>query len=126
MTNCTDNQVVVKYKFNAKSKKRGKQNGERMDDNSYPNKQMKTSMKKRGIIPSGYETCHIWEGTCYDPRYHTCYANLVLLPRAIASLSDHSENIRAILKYRAFELFGFKPEGADDPVRPENYPAESE
>lgn len=106
--------------------KRGEQNGKRMDDNSYPNSQMKSSMKKRGIIPTGYETCHIWEGTCYDSRYHTCYANLVLLPRAIASLSDHSESIRAILKYRAFKLFGFKPEGEDDPVCPENYPAESE
>ena len=106
---------------------RGKQeDGSRLDDNNYPNSQMKASLKARGIIPVDYETCHIWEGTCYDPRYHTCYANLVLLPRAIASLSDHSDNIKAILRYRAFEVFGFKPEGMADPVRPSNYPAESE
>ena len=107
---------------------RGYQNGVHLylDSNNDPNSQMKSSLKKRGLIPKGYETCHIWEGSCYDPRYHTCYANLVLLPRAVASLSDHSESIRAILKYRAFKLFGFKPEGEDDPECPKNYPAESE
>lgn len=95
-----------------------------LDDNTYPNAQMKAALKRRGIIPKGYETCHIWENTCYDPRYHTCYANLVLLPRAIASLSDHNANIRAILKYRAFKLFGFKPDNAPEPQKPENYPIE--
>lgn len=95
-----------------------------LDDNTYPNAQMKAALKRQSIIPKGYETCHIWENTCYDPRYHTCYANLVLLPRAIASLSDHNANIRAILKYRAFRLFGFKPDDAPEPQKPENYPKE--
>ena len=109
---------------------RGKnENGEEyLDDNSYPNAQMKASLKKRHRIPKGYETCHIWEKTCYDPRYHTCYANLVLLPRAIAALSDHNDNIRDILKYRAYKLFGFWPDEKKprptDP--PENYPKEEE
>lgn len=99
-----------------------------LDDNSFPNSQMKAAMRRRGIDPKGYETCHIWEETCYDSRYHTCYANLVLLPRAIAALSDHDDNIRDILKYRAYKLFGFWPDEEKprptDP--PENYPKEEE
>ena len=102
---------------------RGKgDNNTRLDDNSYPNAQMKASLKKRGIYPIGYETCHIWERTCYDPRYHTCYANLVLLPRAIASLSDHNEEVKALLQWYAYERFGdFLPENKTLPPKPENY-----
>ena len=97
-----------------------------LDDNSYPNAQMKAALKRQGIIPKGYETCHIWEETCYDPRYHTCFANLVLLPRAIASLSDHDDNIRDILKYRAYKLFDFWPDEYNPPPveEPKNYPSE--
>ena len=102
---------------------RGKNGEEYLDDNSYPNAQMKASLKKRHRIPKGYETCHIWEKTCYDSRYHTCYANLVLLPRAIAALSDHDDNIRDILKYKAFKLFDFWPSDAPKPIEPpQNYP----
>lgn len=97
-----------------------------LDDNTFPNRQMKAALHKRGIEVKHYETCHIWEETCYEFEYHTCYANLVLLPRAIASLSDHNENIRSILKYRAFELFGFFPKGKSIPQKPHNYPSENE
>ena len=103
-------------------KKRGKQGDMYYDDNSYPNAQMKASLKKRGIIPIGYETCHIWERTCYDPLYHTCYANLVLLPRALASLSDHDETVKAILKWYAYEKFDhFIPNECVMPDKPEIY-----
>lgn len=99
-----------------------------LDSNNFPNSQMKAIFKKRGIILKGYETCHIWEKSCYDTRYHTCYANLVLLPRALASLSDHDKNIRDILKYRALELFGFwldekEPRPTEPPA---HYPAPEE
>ena len=110
------------------SEARGEANGIRLDDNSYPNAQMKASLKKQGINPIGYETCHIWKDSCHDQKYHTCFANLVLLPRAIAALSDHNDNIRDILKYRAYKLFGFWPDEEKprptDP--PENYPKEEE
>ena len=97
-----------------------------LDDNSFPNSQMKAALKKRGIEVKHYETCHIWKDSCYEFEYHTCYANLVLLPRALASLSDHNENIRDILKYRAYELFGFYPEGMSAPQKPKNYPKPGE
>ncbi|HWQ55093.1 MAG TPA: hypothetical protein VN442_15505 [Bryobacteraceae bacterium] len=39
--------------------------------------------------------CHIWPNSCYDERYHTCVANLVLLPSALASLTDFDPQVRA-------------------------------
>jgi hypothetical protein len=47
---------------------------------------------------------------------------MVLLPRSLAALSDHDAEIQASLKYRAYELYGWYPEGADIPVKPAFYP----
>ena len=101
--------------------------GERLDDNSYPNAQMKAAIKKAynmSLAANTFETCHVWPETCYDTRYHTCFANLVMLPRSIAALSDHDERVQAVLQYRAFELFGWYPEEAGEPRKPENYPTD--
>lgn len=99
--------------------------GVRLDSNNYPNAQMKAAMKQYfNIVPEGYETCHVWDRSCYDVRCHTCFANLVLLPRAVAALSDYDEHIKAVLRYRAYELFNWKPEGKDVPEKPANYPSD--
>ena len=122
---CIKNGSTAKYPKICRKpngEKRGKKGDMYYDDNSYPNAQMKASLKKQGIIPRGYETCHIWEKTCYKPEYHTCFANLVLLPRAIASLSDHDDTVKAILKWHAYERFnGFVPEGYIMPEKPAVY-----
>ena len=107
--------------------KKGKVPGEniRLDDNTYPNRQMKAMGKKfYGTNFKDYTTCHIWEDTCYDTRYHTCFANLVLLPSALASLSDFCPEIKAILKYRSYELYGWLPEDGEikKPRKPKYYP----
>lgn len=76
-----------------------------LDDNSIANVAIKKAL---GYAPNtfvGYEVCHIWFNSCYDVRYHTCIANLVLLPRAIASLSDYSDQVMKMLQYRAYELY---------------------
>ena len=102
--------------------KRGWKGDEYLDDNTYPNAQMKAMGAKRyNLAPRSYTTCHIWEQTCYDTRCHTCIANLVLLPSAIASLSDFDKQIQDILKFRAWELFKWSPSGKPVP-RPDDYP----
>lgn len=99
--------------------------GVRFDDNSYPNSQMKAVLRKHySLVLENYETCHVWPKTCYDERYHTCFANLVLLPREIAAFSDHNEKIQKILQYRAFEIFRWYPDEEDEPIRPESYPTD--
>lgn len=125
-TECLMNGSPAKHPYIRRKKSkdpRGKsEDGTRLDDNSYPNAQMKASLRKQGINPIGYETCHIWDETCYDPRYHTCFANLVLLPRAIASLSDHNDEVKALLKWHAYERFEhFIPDGEVMPPQPKNY-----
>jgi hypothetical protein len=94
--------------------------GLRFDDNSYANTAIKQVI---GVNTVGFETCHIWPLTCYDERYHTAIANLVLLPRALAGLSDHDPTILALLQYRSFELYNWHPADTKQPVRPENYPS---
>lgn len=94
-----------------------------LDDNSYANHTIKRAIGVPRERLVGFEACHIWPRTCYDARYHTTIANLVLLPRALAGLSDHDPEIRAALQYRAHELYdGWFPEGEARPVKPAFYP----
>lgn len=95
--------------------------GIRLDDNTYANVAIKKAISK-SIEFKNYTVCHIWPGTTYDERYHTLLANLVLLPRILANLSDHFNIVIDVLKYRAYELFGWHPEGSDVPQRPTYYP----
>lgn len=94
-------------------------NGIILDDNTKANYAIKKAvlegLKKYGIhnadigIFKGFEACHIWADTCYNPRYHTSVANLVLIPREIAGLTDHCDAVKELLKYESFKRFGFLP-----------------
>ncbi len=102
-----------------------------LDDNTKANYAIKKAvlegLKKYGIhnadigIFKGFEACHIWADTCYNPRYHTSVANLVLIPREIAGLTDHCDAVKELLKYESFKRFGFKPDGENTPNEPKNY-----
>jgi len=96
----------------------------RLDDNTYANVALKRAIGNATTFV-GFETCHIWPLSCYDVRYHTLVPNLVLLPRAIAGLTDHDEHVQECLQYRAFELFGWYPgrESEDPAKKPANPPA---
>ncbi len=96
--------------------------GVRFDDNSYANVAIKRAAGL-GKSAEGFEACHIWPLTCYDERYHTAIANIVLLPRALAGLSDHAIEIQMALQYRAFELYRWFPNGVSQPEKPEFYPS---
>lgn len=114
---------VRRYRVNAGEQKGQILRGERLDDNTYASHAIK---RAAGIIPSsirGFEACHIWPQSCYLSCCHTVIANLVLLPRPLAGLSDHDPEIQAVLQFRAFELFGWCPPGQKPPTRPEIYPS---
>ena len=105
----------------------GEQRGQRvgavtLDDNKCANVTIKRALGVSQTKLVGFETCHIWPGTCYDERYHTAIANLVLLPRALASLTDHDDEVRAVLQFRSYDLYGWHPAEISKPSRPENYP----
>lgn len=96
--------------------------GVKLDDNTYANQAIKRAVGIPNNCLVGFESCHIWPNTCYDPRYHTTIANLVLIPRAIAGLSDHDPEVQAVLQYRSYELYGWYPEGQQCPSKPAYYP----
>jgi hypothetical protein len=95
--------------------------GIRLDDNTRANQALKSALKHVGKF-RGFAVCHIWPKTCYYERYHTLPANLVLLPRELAGLTDHNQHIEDCLKYRAWELYGWHPDGESEPKKPVGYP----
>jgi hypothetical protein len=97
-------------------------NGVGLDDNSYANGLIKRSLGFRPSDAVGFECCHVWPYSCYDTRYHTVIANLVLIPAALASLADYDPDIQAALQYRAYELYRWYPNECPVPVRPPQYP----
>lgn len=104
------------------SEKRGDMSdGVRLDDNTYANQASKKALCHLGKF-NGFTACHIWPGTCYDERYHTVLANLVLLPSALSSLTDHNTEIEKCLQYRSWKLYRWYPDGKAKPSRPKNYP----
>lgn len=96
--------------------------GVKLDDNTYANQAIKRAVGIPNNCLVGFESCHIWPNTCYDPQYHTTIANLVLIPRAIAGLSDHDPEVQAVLQYRSYELYGWYPKGQQCPSKPAFYP----
>lgn len=95
--------------------------GVRIDDNTYPNRAIKQAVSK-DINFVNYVACHIWPGTQYDERYHTQLANLVLVPKVIAALTDFCPKVVDVLKYRAYELYNWYPEEETVPQKPTYYP----
>lgn len=97
------------------------------DDNTTANYAIKKAiLAGMGISTShtnlfkGYEACHIY-GMPNNPKYYTSIMNLVLIPSALAALSDSHDYVMDVLKYKAFELYGFVPSGYSNPAEPHGY-----
>lgn len=114
-------QNVCRARLGKGEKRRETVNGITFDDNTKANRALKNSLKHVGHFKA-FEVCHIWPDTCYDVRYHTTLANLVMLPRALAGLTDHDQAIQKCLQYRSWELYGWHPEDEAQPKKPEKYP----
>lgn len=108
-------------------KVKSKVDGVCLDDNSKANLAIKNAVfagSKHDC--KGMHACHVWPKSCYNVRYHTSLANIVLLPAALAGFSDYDDDIAEMLKSRSFQLFGWVPENEARPVRPASYPDELE
>jgi hypothetical protein len=106
--------------------KRGVANGVRFDDNTMANLAIKVAVFGSRDLCTRLHVCHVWPETCYDVRYHTSLANLVLLPAPLAGLSDHHRSVAECIRYRSYQLFGWHPEEACPPMKPGGYPAASD
>lgn len=96
--------------------------GVTLDSNTYANVAFKRSLGVDRTDFVGFHVYHIWPGTAYDPACYSNIANLVAIPAELSSLTDHHPNIVACLKYRAWELYRWKPPQESVPARPERYP----
>lgn len=56
-----------------------------------------------------------------DPESYTSLANLCVTPSFIAKLTDTDLRIRALLRFRTFDLYGWVPAGSAIPERPPDY-----
>ena len=56
----------------------------------------------------GYEACHIWDNPG-DRRYYASIANLILVPRGLAQLTDHNDAVKALLRNKVKVEFGLEP-----------------
>lgn len=106
------------------------------DDNSNANQYIKRAIKtsierEYGLKLGGtgyqkfydYEACHVWAKPG-ERQYYASIANLVLLPRALAQLTDHNDAVKNLLRCEVYKRFGFIPEGEklpDDPNKNNKY-----
>ncbi|MBG8556073.1 hypothetical protein [Hymenobacter guriensis] len=97
--------------------------GNYLDNNSKANIAIKTALGYRAEADkiTQFHTCHIYDeqGEAYDPLYYCSLPNLVLIPSAIHSLADHFPECKQVLKYRAYQLYGFYRDAI--PPKPADY-----
>ena len=63
---------------------------------------------------------HVYANSA-DPASYTSLANLCVTPSFIAKLTDTDQRARALLRYRAFDLYGWVPSGSTVPEPPSGY-----
>ena len=89
------------------------------DDNSYANQYIKKAVIEsfnrkyvKGLFNyrsfKDYEACHVWDMPG-DRMYYASIMNLVLVPRALAQLTDHNDAVKNLLRYEVSHRFGFNP-----------------
>jgi hypothetical protein len=91
------------------------------DDNATPewaflwSHGMKPSTRKKG-----WTVAHVWP-TSDDLTAYTHVANLALVPEAFASLTDKTAPLTEYLRWHAWAVYGWKPQGAKEPAKPEGF-----
>ena len=113
--------ISSKDKTDGKKIRESDEDGVILDNNTMANLAIKTAIKKSLSVKgkfSDYMVCHIWDSTCYDARYHTSVFNLVLVPTAIAGLTDYNQAVKEMLQYESAHRFGVYPKGKTCPEKP--------
>jgi hypothetical protein len=77
-----------------------------------------------GMKPStrqkGWTVAHIWPASD-DLKAYTHVANLALVPEPFASLTDKKAPLTGFLRWHSWSVYGWKPEGEEEPAKPEGF-----
>ena len=90
------------------------------DDNTTPTQSFLWAARR--IKGPDVQYNHLW-GDPRNPRTYTALWNLAVTPAFLAKTTDGSNHpeVLAALRYRAYELFGFYPDGEECPPAPPGY-----
>ncbi len=92
-----------------------------LDDNKSPTDAF---LWANGLTRRGADTQfnHVYASSL-DPDAYTALPNLCMTPAFIAKMTDTSEEVRNLLRYRSYQLYAWTPAGYAPPERPEDYEA---
>lgn len=89
-----------------------------LDDNNGPASAFEWAIS--GFSRVDGQLNHIYSDSRNVETY-TSMANLCITPSFLAKLTDTDKGIKALLQYRAYDLYGFVPQGRSAPEKPEGY-----
>lgn len=104
------------------SHKRGTYNDEETamyDDNNGPSRVFEWAIEG-GLDWKDVQFNHIYSGS-QNVELYTSLANICVTPAFLAKLTDTDPEVVELLKYRAFDLYGFLPSGLVAPKKPAYY-----
>jgi hypothetical protein len=70
--------------------------------------------------PADIQYNHVYDDSG-NPDTYTCLANLCVTPSFLAKLTDHDPEIRALLRYRVWDIYHWHPAHEPEPVKPVGY-----
>lgn len=70
--------------------------------------------------PRDIQFNHVYSDS-QNPDLYTCLANLCITPSFLSKLTDTNLEIKHLLRYRAWDLFGWHPSGTAIPNKPAGY-----
>lgn len=90
-----------------------------LDDNKSPTDAF---LWANGLARRGPDTQfnHVYSASL-DIRAYTALPNICMTPAFVAKLTDTSREVRHLLQFRSFQLYGWVPDGHDQPERPADY-----
>ena len=88
------------------------------DDNSSPTDAFLWAANR--IKGTDVQFNHVW-ACASDPDAYTALWNLCCTPAFLAKATDSDRDVQAVLRYRSWELYGCRPIGTAEPVRPPGY-----
>jgi hypothetical protein len=68
-----------------------------------------------------YVVCHIYEDSAHLPKHFTNLANLVVVPRSLASFTEFNP-VRDVLKWHSYVCYGYRGPESAVPEKPPYYP----